>query len=120
MIKVNKNNLLTATLLFMFFIIAVAFAVLSEPYAKSDVISSVYGEQYFQIGEDIPAGVVSVDYKDGYGYLNVTRDGSLECYSNLGPERILRDHMEFDLAEGDYLQVSEGLKVNISYDEGVN
>ena len=116
--RVDKNALLTMVLTGMFGLIAVSYMVLSEPCIKTDVVSDIYGEQYYSIGEDIPAGDITVDYRDGYGYLNITENGKNKCYSNLGPEEILEDHMEFNLQEGDTIQVSEGLQVKITYDEG--
>ena len=67
----------------------------------------------YTIGEGLHEGDIAFDYVSGTGYLNLKINGENICYSNLGPERLLPDHLEMTMHDGDSIMVSDGLSLKI-------
>ena len=108
----EKKSLLVAVLASVAFMVVV---ITTTIHAKKDSVWATgnHCETEFSVGQDIPVGDYKIDYIRGSGYLNITKNGETVCYSNMGPERLLPDHMEISLCEGDHLFVSEDLKLSI-------
>ena len=78
------------------------------------ILTSAGKDASLIVGRDIRSGNITFDYVNGIGYLEIIHGDNFSCYSNLGPENILLDHMEFTMSNDDEIRVSKELVLRIT------
>lgn len=111
------HKIITTHVVILIWSITIAFGIFLGFKLVNDgdmILTSAGKDASLIVGRDIRSGNITFDYVNGTGYLEIIHGDNVSCYSNLGPENILLDHMEFTMSNDDEIRVSKELVLRIT------